>query len=1216
MSKPAEPPAKPEEKHNPSKAPRTFSVMDFHTNSPKYESNFVSTTRYTALTFLPLSLLNQFKRYANIYFLALAIIQSIPAVSPINPVSSIAPLIFVISLSILREGFEDLARHKSDLELNASKSAKYKSGEWLTCDWKDIVVGDFIKVNNGEFFPADMICIRSSDPEGNCFIQTSSLDGEKNLKPRMAVVETQAAVENPNILRLAFQIELEKPNSDLHSCNGTLQMGNDRKIQLEENNLLLRGSVLKNTDWVIGAVGYTGRDSKIMKNAEDSKNKQSQIEVKTNKLIVIIFFAQLVLCIIAGILCTIWFSTNKDAYSQYFSAPNNPVLEGFLLFLTMIVLTGTMIPISLIVSLEMVKLVQAFFINNDEDMYFAENEKHCKVFTSSLNEELGQIEFIFSDKTGTLTCNKMEFKHMIVGDTLFGKEESGTPAQQAQAGGEGRSTLLQDSTFGQPQKEVKKPTAETVSYNFRDERLDQLNQGIIGGDKEVNIKLCYKDDTKESKPVVTYKMVSDLTKEFLFLLSVCHGCLVDTNEEGVSSYQGQSPDEITLVDAAKRLGFEFTGSNSLYKNVKIFGTPTRIRLLKYFEFNSDRKRASVIIKDKETGVIKLLTKGADSIIIDRLSKTKKQPYLELIKEKLTKFSTIGLRTLCMAERVLTEEEYQDLDQKMLEAAIKPDKKTIIDKLTEEVEKDLTLIGCTAVEDKLQNQVALCIRDFIRADIKVWMLTGDKLETAENIGYSCKLIQSDFERLYIFETDDLQAKYDELSKKIKDLKSQGQKICLLVEGKAITKLLTLNELKIKIINDVMTKCESVICCRVNPKEKADVVRLVKENLGKITLAIGDGANDVNMIQEAHIGIGIYGQEGMRAVQASDYALPEFKALWKLLLVHGRLSYIRISDMILYFFYKNMIFTAPQFLFLFYNGYSGQTIYDDWYITFYNLAFTSFPLVVRALFDKDIYYRYWSTQENGLKFSPRLKDYYSYLYYIGQKSYIFTIGSAIKWIVVGLAFGSLIFFLVTYSLQNLSLNSSGATADVWYTSILIYTSMILLVDLKIGMYTKTWTFLNWVSILLLSIVIYVAFMFGGDVLTFFNSNRTVVELYITPHFYMLNLLFFIAAFLYDQLVLIWEKETETPLSILYRSIKVRYRDVAEEYYEKVIAIRPYEKQEDREMHLKQMQKDHPHDPSHKNIPPLVSQPQPLPQKPSDAMLNPSTAGHQTAAPKVNK
>lgn len=362
---------------------------------------------------------------------------------------------------------------------------------------------------------------------------------------------------------------------------------------------------------------------------------------------------------------------------------------------------------------------------------------------------------------------------------------------------------------------------------------------------------------------------------------------------------------------------------------------------------------------------------------------------------------------------------------------------------------------------------------------------------------------------------------------------------------------------------MTKCESVICCRVSPKEKADVVRLVKNNLGKITLAIGDGANDVNMIQEAHIGIGIYGQEGMRAVQSSDYALPEFKALWKLLLVHGRLSYIRISEMILYFFYKNMILTCGQYVFLFFNGYSGQTLYDDWYISFYNLAFTSFPLIVRALFDKDIYYRYWTIEkqkdgeeEESISTSVVLKDYYPYLYYIGQKSYIFTIGNAIRWIVVGIFFGTGMFLITIYSISNGEINKDGHTPDIWFLSILNYTTVVLVVDLKLGMYTKTWTFLNWFSIIVLSVLIYLAFTFTGEYLTFFNSNHTVMTLYTSWHFYLLQLFFLVLAYLYDQIVLIWEKETRTPLSILYRSIRQRYKEVAHEYFERVVKLKIHE------------------------------------------------------------
>lgn len=224
-------------------------------------------------------------------------------------------------------------------------------------------------------------------------------------------------------------------------------------------------------------------------------------------------------------------------------------------------------------------------------------------------------------------------------------------------------------------------------------------------------------------------------------------------------------------------------------------------------------------------------------------------------------------------------------------------------------------------------------------------------------------------------------------------------------------------------------------------------MIKDSMSKITLAIGDGANDVNMIQEAHIGIGIYGQEGMRAVQASDFAIPEFQGLWRLLFVHGRWSYLRISEMIIYFFYKNMVFTLQQFFFAFIAAFGAQTVYDDWYITFYNLVFTSIPLLIRAGFDQDVYYKKVVVEKDAMvkkihiENRDTLKKYYPLLYYMGQENLIFNVKNFWKTVAKGALHGVII-FLMTFFVMRLSvLNSDGYNSDMWYFSITLYTSIIL-------------------------------------------------------------------------------------------------------------------------------------------------------------------------------
>ncbi|EGR31812.1 phospholipid-translocating p-type flippase family protein, putative [Ichthyophthirius multifiliis] len=1087
-------------------------------------SNIIKTSRYTLINFFPFSLLLQFNRYANIYFLVISVLQCISIISPLSPTVAVFPLVIVLSISMIREGIEDYYRHVSDNEQNYQQYTTLinQNRKQMQIPFADICVGDIIQIEQDQVFPADLLVLGSS-LEGICYIETGALDGEKNLKTRSALAQTSSFFCEINTNGFInkdqnFQLELytRKPDQDPNRFEGSIVFNDNFNVNKEQipfniKQLLPRGAFLRNTEYVYGVVVYTGMDTKIMLNSESSKQKTSDMEKKMNQFILCILCFQFICSFVMSACQYNWMNQNSHIYPYLYLNQNgmSNIVQSVAVFFSFFILFNTMIPISLVISLEIVKVAQSYFIMKDQEMFSAINNRWPRVLTCTINEELGQVEYIFSDKTGTLTQNQMQFKIAVVGNMLYGKNSQKNIKQKSPLPTNKRHQLTE--------------------FIFEDQNLDYL---LKSSSKEQNISLNIILNSTDKQAQYCIKDQLQLTKEYFKLLGVAHECIVSKNKDPTDTniyYQGPSPDEVTLVDAAYNLGFVFKGQTNQSIQMKILGKDTEILKINIFEFSSERKCMTIIIQDE--GIYKMYIKGADNIIKDKLNKNIKQPFLQYANEQLNQFSILGLRTLLVGMKIMSKNEVEEFKKQYTKLSEAQNRDEEIAKLAQQYEKDFFLIGATAVEDKLQDGVPETINDLIRANIKIWMLTGDKLETAENIAKSCKLILNDFE-IFTLNTSDEQIIKRELNqvidKRFKYCVENKIRKCFLIEGSSLAVIMDpKNQLLKQKFVEISKSCESVVCCRVSPIQKAQVVRTIKEALNKITLAIGDGANDVNMIQEAHIGCGIYGNEGMRAVQSSDFAFGQFKCLWRLLLIHGRWSYIRISDMIIYFFYKNMIFTIPQFYNAFYSGFSSQTVFDDWNISLYNLIFTALPLIVRAILDQDVNYQYYNVdkfynlnetdimQVNNLikKRKHYIKNQMPNLYYLGQKNMLFTNSIFTFWVIEGIMHGAIIYYISFWSVSS-EILKKGQNSSQWSFSLIMFTATVLTADIKLGIHTKYWTSISYIAFFFASLGTYLAFMFLSEVLEISYQFAIPIDLVQTPHFYLVIFIIVCSIFVFDQ------------------------------------------------------------------------------------------------------
>ncbi|KAL1916153.1 uncharacterized protein VTP21DRAFT_6157 [Calcarisporiella thermophila] len=848
----------------------------------KFSPNLIRNQKYSLITFLPLVFYEQFKFFFNLYFLLVALSQFVPALKIGYLVTYFGPLCFVLLVTIGKEAYDDYKRYRRDQEANSQLYEMLTEEGVVMVPSSKIRVGDLIVLKKDQRVPADLILLRTSEASSSCFIRTDQLDGETDWKLRLAVPSCQKLPSDASLLQIKAEVHAEAPQKDIHTFTGTftrLLVGNSAASQAEPlgvENTLWTNTVLA-SGTAVGFVIYTGKDTRAVMNTNQPETKVGLLDWEINRLSKILFMVTLSLSFVMVAL-----SGFQGTWYIY-------IFRFLILF-------SSIIPISLRVNLDMGKTVYSYQIMRDREI------AGTIVRTSTIPEELGRIEYLLSDKTGTLTKNDMELKKLHMGTMSYGVDTMDEISQHLE------TAIEQQHGQGGKHKRERVGGTTTVA----------VGGGAGRGRRDISSRV----------------------KDIVQALALCHNVTPVIAEDGSLGYQASSPDEVAIVKWTETIGLTL-----VYRDRQKMQTRTRngemmeFEILQVFPFTSETKRMGIIVRDIQTGEITFYEKGAD-VVMSRIVQ-----YNDWLDEECGNMAREGLRTLVVARKRLSDEAYTEFETRYNTARLAlHDRNAQTQAVVEHLlEQELELLGLIGVEDKLQDGVKTTLELLRNAGLKIWMLTGDKVETATCIARSSKLVTRNQIIHTVAKLRSPVSAVDELE----TLRTMGD-CCLVIDGESIQ--LYLDHLREEFI-EIAVMLTVVVCCRCSPTQKADITRLIKQYTGKRVCAIGDGGNDVSMIQAADVGVGIVGKEGKQASLAADFSVLQFSHLTKLLLWHGRNSYKRSAKLSQFVIHRGLIISIIQAVFSAIFYFAPIALYQGMLMVGYATLYTMAP-VFSLVLDQDV------------------------------------------------------------------------------------------------------------------------------------------------------------------------------------------------------------------------------------------------------------------------